>query len=485
VEITAIGWILFILGPTLLAVRPRWLYAIAVFSMPFTGTEVANVGSGLDASGVQVSMFLGSLLLFRHVLRAFWRMRFWFPRHGRGSVIWLGSFTAVTGLSLIMPLWINGHVQVPSAYLGDFSDTPLVLHTGNFTGFLYMVYGFAFAYLIAEMNRTMAALLITVKCFLAGSIFAALWGLMEYACKISGITYPAVIFNNGKGMSTLGYAVPFLTAGVPRLSSVAVEPSILAQTFLVALSLYLPFVFGKQTLFGKKRDRLFFILIFVVLLLSSSSTAYVGVLVLLLLVLFLFGIRSVLTPKRVAVTLTAVGTVFLLYASVPIVKTGLDAILFSKADGGSAVERFMTIRNAYEMFLQYPVLGVGWTSVTSHDLIFNILGNAGLLGLLTFSMAMYSIFRPLHRSITLRKKALGTSSLWQIDLAVSFALGITLATSITSGFPGVFSFFWFAIGLAISASTLMETENDSFQIRPCDSNCDLGAIKPATSPRPC
>ena len=483
-EVTAIGWALLILGPALMIARPRWLYAVTIFSLPFTGTEFANVGSGLDASGVQISMFLGSLLLFRYAISRFWKARLWLPRKGRAQIVLLGLFVAVTGLSLVMPLWINGRVQVPSAHLGDFTSTPILFRSGNFTGFLYMVYGFGFAYFVAEMIQRVGVVGLSVKSYIAGSIFASSWGMVEFACKTLGIAYPAMIFNNGKSISTMGYAVLYITAGVPRLSSVSVEPSNLAQTLLVAVSLYLPFVFGKHELFGKVLDRLFISLIFLVLLLTSSSTAYLGFIVLLLLVFAMQGVRNVLSARNISLMLVGLTAAGLLYATVPIVRAALDAVLFSKAESGSALERLMTITNAYDMFVKYPVLGTGWASVTSHDLIFFLLANAGILGLSTFAVAMYSMLRALHRSVKGRE-SLGPSALMQMDLAAFVALGVTLATSITSGFPGVFSFFWFVIGVAISGSSVIEFEKQDSQFRSREPECEVEATNPAISPRPC
>ena len=64
------------------------------------------------------------------------------------------------------------------------------------------------------------------------------------------------------------------TADFARLSSVAVEPSILAQTLLLALSLMLPFILGNYRLFGKSLDRWSFTVLLIVVFLTTSSTAY-------------------------------------------------------------------------------------------------------------------------------------------------------------------------------------------------------------------
>jgi len=449
--ITPIGWVLLIMGPLLMIVRPRWLYIATIFFLPFTATAVINVGSGLNASGVQASMYLGSLLILRWVVGFLRRGAFPVPRTGRASLLWLGLFIAAVALSLIMPLWIDGRILIPSPHLGDLTSEPLHLNSHNVTGVLYMVYGYMLAYLIAVLNRKPAMLRLTLKTFMAGSAFAALWAILELACKASGIEYPAMIFNTSTALSASGY-LQQISGGVFRLSSVSVEPSIFAQTLLVALSLYLPFVFSAPILFGKALDRLLFALVLVVLCLTTSSTAYVGIFIVVLLVFALFSVRGILKPRHIALPLAGLCAAALLYAGVPVVRQVLDATLFTKAADASAFERLMTISNSYEMFLKYPVLGIGWASITSHDLIVNILANAGLLGLLSFTIAMRSIFRALYRSIRSRSKSLRVPGLMRMDFALYVALGVTLATSAISGFLNTFSFFWFVVGLAIAAS---------------------------------
>jgi O-Antigen ligase len=452
-EVTPIGWILLVIGPLLMILRPKWLYIATIFFLPFTATDVINVGSDLNASGLQASMYLGSLLILRHVGGFLRRGTFPFPRSGRNSLVWLGVFIVVTMLSLIMPLWIDGRILIPSARFLDTTTEPLYLNSRNITGVLYMIYGYLLAYLTAVLNQKATMFRLSVKTFMSGSVFAAFWGILEFACKISGVTYPAMIFNTGTSLAAMGYQ-ELLTGDVIRLSSVGVEPSIFAQTLLVALSLYLPFVFGAPILFGKALDRSLFALIFVVLCLTTSSTGFVGVFIVVVLVLTLLGIRGILRLRHLVMPLAVFAMMALLYASVPVAQQVLDTALFSKATDYSAFERLMTISNSYDMFLQYPVLGIGWASITSHDLIVKILANAGLLGLLSFTVAMYHIFRVLYRSIKSRSKSLRVPGLMWMDFALYITLGTTLATSVLSGFLNTFSFFWFVLGLAIAASNM-------------------------------
>jgi len=448
-SVTPIGYVLLLIGPLLMFWRPRWLYFLTVFFLPFTATGVANVGEGLDASAVQVSMFLGTLLIARCLWNFLREGSFPIWRSDAKSLMWLGLFILSTAISLVMPIWINGHVRIPSPHLLDLSTTPLYLNSHNITGVLYMVYGFLFAYLIAVFNHTITTLRSTITAFMAGSAFSAVWALVELGCKITGLPYPAVLFNTGTGLSTMGYKEQ-LGEHLYRLSSVGVEPSIFAQSLLVAVAMYLPFVFGRLTLFGKKQDRVLFCFLFTVLCLTTASTAYLGIGFTVVLLFVLLTIRGLLSVKHLFHAIAGLTITGLLYLFVPVVQRVADEVLISKSGGYSAIERLMTIHNTWEMFVRYPVLGIGWGSITSHDLVVNILGNGGIAAAVPFVIAVAFTFRALYRSISRRRRLARVSDLMHMDFAMYVALAVTLFTSLLSGFLNVFSFFWFTWGLAIA-----------------------------------
>jgi len=456
-------------GPLLMLFRPKWLYIVTVFFLPFTATAVINIGTGFNTSGLQASMFLGTLLLLRYGASALWRRSLPVPRNGEACIAWLGLFIAVTALSLIMPVWLDSHVRIPSPYIFDTSTTLLHLQSSNITGVLYMVFGYAFAYLTAILNQKTAMVRLTLKSYLAGSAFASIWAIMQLICKATGIAYPGMIFNTSKSPSAVGSALGYLgnyqkSMGIIRISSVSIEPSVLAEVLLVGLCLCLPFVFGNYRLFSRTIDRWICGLLLVALCITTASTAYIGLLVILSTVLCMLIARRLLKLRYLMVPLAGLGLTTLIYRTVPPAQRVLDMALFTKAEGGSALERLMTIHNAFEMFQQHPVLGIGWASIASHDLIANLLGNSGILGLLTFTIAMFSIFRAIYRSIELRDRSLHASSkslrlasLLQTDFALYVALMVTVVTSITSGFPGVLTFFWFTCGLTIASASRVDT----------------------------
>lgn len=177
-------------------------------------------------------------------------------------------------------------------------------------------------------------------------------------------------------------------------------------------------------------------------------------------VFLLLAIRGVLKLRYFVVPMVGLGIAALIYAVSPTAQQVLDSTVFTKSEGYSAFERFMTIHNAFEMFREYPILGIGWSSIDSYDLIVNLLSNAGILGLLSFVVAMYSMFRLLYRSIKSRKRSLGLEGLLQIDFAVYIALAVILGTCMISGILYVFTFFWFILGLTMAAGSMQTLHAD-------------------------
>ncbi|MDR3736250.1 MAG: O-antigen ligase family protein [Acidobacteriaceae bacterium] len=454
-EVTPIGWLLLVIGPLLMLFRPKWLYVVTIFSLPFTATDIVNVGNGDTYSGVQTPMFFGALLILRYGFSFLTKMSLPLPRKGTASLVCLGIFIAIATLSLIMPIWLDSQVLIPSSSILVTTTTLLHFKSKNITGLLYMILGYSFVYLIAVANQKADVLRLTVKAFIAGSAFAAAWGLVEFVCKIADVPYPAMIFNTGLAANTTGYMQRI--RGFPRIASVAVEPSVFAQTMVIAVCLYLPFVFGRLRLFGKAWDRRLFALLFGVLCLSTSSTGYVGIAVGAFTVFALFTARGVLTLQHFKIPLIALAVSALIDRTVTPVRIVLHSALFAKAQDYSALERFMTVHNAYQMFFQHPWLGIGWASMDSFDLIANISANAGIFGLLSFTVAMYFMFRVLYRSIRSRSRALGAMGLMQMDFGVYVALAAILGTQVVGGFLYVFLFFWFVPGLAIAAASSTET----------------------------
>jgi O-antigen ligase len=202
------------------------------------------------------------------------------------------------------------------------------------------------------------------------------------------------------------------------------------------------------------------LLFIIVLFLSTSSAAYVG-LAILALTYVVYSVRtgSFSRTKAVfvfgSVGILATAVVAVAFVSVPFVSEFVNSVLLSKASSGSGIERAMTISLAFGYFQKYPILGIGWGSATSHDVIVKLLSNVGVVGTVVFFCAIFSIVRSNWQKISSRNSPLELSrEVWLMSL-VSFVL-----TSILIEFPLPFGNFWLIVGMSMATACRPATARD-------------------------
>jgi hypothetical protein len=186
------------------------------------------------------------------------------------------------------------------------------------------------------------------------------------------------------------------------------------------------------------------------LILCTSSNGYLGIMILgALLVPLLVRTRFVSLAKGLKSAAIAIAaatvTIGLSINSFPLVSDVLNAALLTKASAGSGLERGMTIGLAFGYFQKFPLLGIGWGSATSHDLIVKLLSNVGVIGTIVFVVAMYLVLRANWRAMEPLTTPMSLSRAgWFLGLAV------VLLTSVFNEFPLAFGYFWLILGMAIS-----------------------------------
>jgi O-antigen ligase len=282
------------------------------------------------------------------------------------------------------------------------------------------------------------------------ALFVSFWGLFQFFCNVTGFPYPDYIFNNSGSVSGRGFLETL--NGVGRVSSATLEPSVLAQDIVTVLPLTLAAWLGRGSVLSVSIDRFSTVLFIVLLAISTSSTAYLSLLVLgasSLLVLLRTDAISLTRALKIAVIGAGAAATIILFSvfSVPIVREILSSALVDKSSSGSALERLMTVQLAFGYFQKYPLLGVGWGSATSHDLIVMLLSNVGIFGAVAFFAALYVVLRANWRALD--------SFVLPADLSRSawfLSLLMFLFTSVIDGFPLALGNFWLVLGMAISTS---------------------------------
>jgi hypothetical protein len=448
---TPLGYILLPVGLAGLVVSPRWLYRLFVFFTLFSATSVLNVGGSDNGSAVQVWMYFGALWLLRLCLENASLLSFSIDNRLKRMSYWIVAFMGVAALSLVMPVLINGRLEIASPYLGETDQTPLFLSGHNFTQLLYLIFGGVLAICVAHVNLDDKDREETERIILYAGIFIACWGIFQFVCNVTGLPYPDFLLNNSGSGSAKGF-MQTLDSGVGRVSSAAVEPSIFAQCLLTLLPLTLPAWRKRGFVFSRWRDRMVSLLFIVVLILSTSSTAYLGIGILAL-TYVLYSVRTGSISKTKAIFVFAfigvlgAAVVAMAFVHLPVVSDLVNSLLLSKASSGSGVERVMTIAFAFGYFQKYPILGIGWGSATSHDVIVFLLSNVGIVGLVVFFCMVFSVVQTNWRKISWHNSPLDLSrEAWLMSL-VAFVL-----TSVLIGFPLVFGNFWFILGMAMATA---------------------------------
>ncbi|MNC26845.1 hypothetical protein D3C75_749920 [compost metagenome] len=166
--------------------------------------------------------------------------------------------------------------------------------------------------------------------------------------------------------------------------------------------------------------------------------------------------------------------IFLIFNCIIVVLIGvlwnfIGDIAVVKLNSYSGVERLESMKKALIYFKEYPFFGVGWGSVTSHDLIINLLANSGLIGFLSFLFLIGYLLKRLFaliENVNFQKDKNTHLQIYGIAFFVSFVC--LLAINLLTGFTYVFSHFWFVLGLVISITSLMINEREKLVESECE-----------------
>jgi hypothetical protein len=446
-SVTPIGWVLIPLGLVLLILRPRWLFILTVFFVPFSATAVINRGSGDSASGISPYLFFGFLMLLRECVNLTRRFRFRFARPLRRPLYLLMGFVLVCLASLIMPMLISGRLQIMDRPTIEYDLVPLQYSLQTVNHALSLIFDAVVTAVIAHRSLEVKQFYSTLRIYFVSGIFVCLWGWMQFGCYLAGTPYPAAVFNNNASPNALGYESVLESLGVVRVSSVALEPSFLSRVLVGMLAICVVAIYRKTPIFSRRLDYSVLALIGSTIVITTASTGYVGVAMLLVLLPFLPSERRTSKFFLVASGFIVLAALAAIYFTVPAAADLLNSQLFNKAEAGSVVERAVVISNDFQYFLDYPVLGIGWDSAPTHDVIVGLLANCGLCGLAAFGLLIGGVTFALRKSSALStsgERRGGPPALMLLTLV------ITCGVYIISG--GIeLPDFWMILALSIAA----------------------------------
>lgn len=449
-----IGLILFILGK-----RPL-LYAY-VFSIPFSATAIVNFSS--ITFGVQPSFYFMGLLIVRQVMSISLKSKVIILDTPEAK--WGFVFLLVAALSLIMPVIIDDTIWVRGPGL-LYQDVRLT--SKNLTQFLYFLFSFLAFLTVAAVAKDEQVLLKSIRVHLFAGAFVSLWGIYQLSSRLFEFPY-LEIFNNSVSVS-LGH---FEMAGfAPKLSSTTPEGSAFAHYLASVFPIVTIFILSPNVRVISRRSlRALWLLIFGATLLNLATTTYMT-LGLFVIAILLFGvfpsIKGKLThwrPRRLRLLLMMI-VMFVAAQMVWQMLTGLDLLTwafgttyekFTLKEWSSGWYRWQYFIEAFDLFLRYPMLGLGIGSVGATGLFGTLLGSVGIMGTLPFLLFVLSILRGGRRAIKLDE----SSSLSLIGHAVFIAYLCVIITMMAVAGAPFFQHSWFLAGIISAASSLAKSREDS------------------------
>jgi hypothetical protein len=147
---------------------------------------------------------------------------------------------------------------------------------------------------------------------------------------------------------------------------------------------------------------------------------------------------------------------YVAYANSDAIQVIADRMIFSKSEDYSGIGRLNSLLLGFAYFRMYPILGIGWGSSASYDIILKLLSNTGILGLFAFGWFLKSLFSQLWGSMSRPavRTRVSERTYWACCLlVVTFML---IATSELSGFAFVYGHTWFVFGMALAIPLLHE-----------------------------
>lgn len=366
------------------------LLYLLMFFFSFTATVVINFTNGQGISlFIFISLFI-TLLFLVSIFRDIANKKMFFSRYSIMPI----QFGFVVMLSVFMPIWINGSLEVDSNILfEDYYKIPVYFSIDSVLAVMPVIFGILMVLAILRFINNEQFFLKASNYLILSITFVAFWGIFQFLCNVvPGLNYPDFIFNNIKSETARGFN-QFLdseniSSSFARLSSVTHEPSTFVKHLLIPLPILYLSKLTNSYIFSKKLDIFILFTLVTVIILSTSTTGVIG----LITCYFITNIfMSLFYEKRILLKLvySIFCIVILFLIALAIAPDYLQLIIFDKLTSGSGIERISSIINSWKYFLMYPVYGVGWNTVTVNDLFVNLLVNIGLIGLISFILLFF------------------------------------------------------------------------------------------------
>ena len=456
-EITLIGFVVIILSIYAFFKDEYYLLYLAVFFSTFTAASILNIKS--TVTGITPFYFIASL----------WMIKV-FIKYIKNRVEFKDIFYEIKNNKLIKALLTFSLVILVGEILFAFKDgvSLIDLNSGknvmlsfssyNITQTIYLLFMIVFTILVLLEVKEKKKIITVLKVFFISSIFAVVWGIIQFCLFYLNIEYPSNLFNNNIAYLQLYNQMIY---GIKRVNSIALEPSMFALNIIV----FIPFILvlwtsGKKIIKNKVYSNIILSVILVLSLmcsiLTTSTTAYVGVgLVIIFFTIYQFKfsekdgeiyknkIKMIFIYIIIIISLILVLILTLKVFGVAF-QTIVDVfkdITINKKNLQTGHERTNAIKMSLNILYSSPLFGVGWGTFRSLDLTSNLLANTGILGLISYFYIIAVVIIRLFKNKA-KDEIISISMLLSI-LISSIALLISI--------PDLnYGYYWLMIGLGFN-----------------------------------
>lgn len=389
-EITFLGYFLIPLGIFLFFLKNKYLFWATIFFAPFTASSILSIKS--ITFGMPPAYYFGLLFILKEI--------FYVLKSGKivKPNILLLLFILYSFFSLIMLSIFEGKIKVWHAEIGNYL---LKIKIHNITQVLYLffcflVYFFAKNFLQRKKGREeMIKKTINIQIF--SLLFVCIFGLYQVLAYHFHIT-PINIFNQREGV----YVSKAFMGGFYRTNSVMPEPSMLAF-YLCPMIIFILFL-SKDYLKINKNFLLVITLLTGIFTISTSFLFGILIIVFILSIEFLKFLKrkylfniSISFKEFALVFILTIGVIILLFyfklieRGLLILKSSIEKLKIENFSGKERIDKFLT---GIRILKESNMLGVGFGTYRSTDLLSTFLANIGIVGFLLFLIyVLYSLIR--------------------------------------------------------------------------------------------
>ncbi len=303
----------------------------------------------------------------------------------------------------------------------------------NITQAIRVITYFVFAIILSLRINSKKEIEDILKTFAYSTLFAAVWGIIQYILFFMNVNYPAFLFNNNP-YAAQGYEQ--MIQGIKRITSIGTEPSVFAINLSVFLPIALQFLLKKREK-NEAKCKIFLnimaVLIIVCMIMTTSATAVFSLTIIFIILLLYYFISYIKNEKDkyykeciIKIILYSIISIIvaliLCYASSKytsltsqndlkdnnetvenvyeknrkIKEETVDAIkemTVNKLDSGSGQERLQREKDGIRFFRLSPIFGIGYFSYRTFSLFTNALVNMGILGLFAVVYLFYIVIK--------------------------------------------------------------------------------------------